>query len=162
MNQDPIESNRFLARRARRVLQVCLAPMLAFLVIVVVSVLASDQSINSAAFVLIMLPFVLVPIVVLVRASVALDLRIAADHIVYRTVFRSRTFRKPDIDGCISREQSNGILTTIGVSLQLRNQRNVKLQIFNYPKPQSESQTRLKQALETDRMVNAITHWLAS
>ncbi len=153
---------RFVGGRARVVVFVVLIPLLALMLILGGSVIATNPHTWPAALGLLILPSLIVIGGILTRAVMALDLTINTDVLTYSTTFRTRTFNRSAIKSCGAEEVSAayGTSKVIRPYLLLHDGAKVPLRIFASFKPNVEVDPNPRWFREMNKLVRALTRWL--
>jgi hypothetical protein len=153
---------RYVGGRARLVVCLLLAPLLALMLILGGSVIATNPHTWPAALGLLILPSLIVIGGILIRDSVALDLTIRSEALSYRTTFRTRTIIRSAIASCDTEEvgAAYGTSKVIRPYLLLHDGSRVPLRVFGCFKPNVEVDANPRRFREMNNLVLALQKWL--
>jgi hypothetical protein len=153
---------RFVGGRARIVIGALLTPLLALMLILGGTVIATNADTWAAALGFLILPPLIIIGGILIRAWIALDLTIGTDVLTYRTTFRTRTFPRPEITSCGVDEvwAAYGTSKAMRPFLLMHDGRKVPLRIFGCFKPNPEVEPNPRWFREMNELVGALQSWL--
>jgi hypothetical protein len=153
---------RFVGGRARKVVCLALVPLVALMLILGASVIATTPSIWLLALGTLILPSLVAGGGILIRDLVALDLTIRSEVLTYRTTFRTMNLARSTIDSCSTEEvpAAYGAARAIRPYLLLHDGGKLPLRIFTSFKPDPEVDPNPRWFREMNELVRALQRWL--
>jgi hypothetical protein len=148
----------FVAIRTRILAITLVTPMALLLVALFVGGMVGSSS-SRASLVVVGVPFIIAIVALLIRFAYAFDVSVEESQLAYRTAFRTRRFRKQEINHVSLVEVGNGFRTFCVPRLTLETGKSIDLRPFNCSKPKDERGPNPKAFRELSEMASALQQW---